>query len=95
MAARDVGLNMTAPMNPRPYIVTIQDGEGNEIVEHVVAYDLIEAITEANIHAVARKTSEPITVLDVRPDAEAIAEHQAVETKRMSNLLAGLRGEVN
>ena len=83
---------MTDRLSPRPYIVTVQDGEGSEHEERVMAYDLSEALGQASVRLIARKAPEPLTALDVQPDLDALAEHRAVETKRMSNLLANLRG---
>jgi hypothetical protein len=63
---------MTTSPRPRPYVVRWKDDDGNEHDEHVLAYDLQEAVIATSVAASGRG-HQAVKLIAVTPDVEALA----------------------
>jgi hypothetical protein len=63
---------MTTSPRPRPYVVRWRDDDGNEHDEHVLAYDLQEALMVVSV-VVNGRDQQLMKLVAVAPDLEALA----------------------
>lgn len=82
---------MTGSNNPRPYVVTLKcDGASREL--NINAYEVMEALIQANIAATA-SGAKVIEIVGVAPDPAALAAMAETErAARAADVNAILRG---